>query len=110
MQVQEAMDQKVSGSSTPQLARAALGIEVPVEPDPGRAAHSAAIDAPVAVSGYCGDDGQSAPVLVVNLVGRPRAPVVDYLAPRVIAGVERYPNGEGPVGMAGATVQDGVGR
>ncbi len=68
------------------------------------------VDSPVSVSGDGGNDGQSAPVLVVVLVGGPPAASVGNLNPRVVTGVERRPNGERPSGVTRPAVQDGVGR
>src|SRR5208282_3093843 len=82
----------------------------PVEPEPCRTARGVAVDSPVSVSGDGGNDGQSAPVLVVVLVGDPPAASVGNLNPRVVTGVERRPNGERPSGVTRPAVQDGVGR
>ena len=68
--------------------------------------------ASVAVPGDSDHDGRAAPmvvVLLVLLVLRLRAALVDDLNPCVVAGAEHRPDGEGPAGVARLAVQDGVG-
>jgi hypothetical protein len=83
---------------------------VPVEPKPRRAAQGVAVDSPVARSRDYGDDSQPASLIIVCPIGRPRAPVVGYLDPYVVARVELRSHSECPGGAAGPAVQNGVGR
>jgi hypothetical protein len=39
-------------------------------------------------------------MLIVELVGRPDAALVNYLNPSVVTGVERHPHGERSLGVA----------
>jgi hypothetical protein len=65
---------------------------VPAEPEPCRAARVIAVDSPVAVSGGGGNDVKPASVLLVRLVRRPCAALVDDFNPRIVTGVERRPD------------------
>lgn len=90
--------------------RVLQGFGASVEPELCRTARGVAIDSPVSVSGYGGDDGQSAPVLVVVLVCSPAAALVGNLNPRIVTGVKRRPHSERPSGVTRPAVQDGVSR